>query len=240
MRYHTPAIPITPTVSRIFAISLAVNEPFVAHKKCSKARWTSPPVVNSFLKTKLSASNASINNKHRTLKNHTASAKNQDSTPSHGTWSEFQIEGSGADPSRVWSEYLFRHQCLVSYLTMGMAIRRHLEFVCVFLCWRWWYWDGLEGSKYLIRNLEAGGEEDSGMTMVKATMGMGCLTSRVLLLLLLWDSNWGPVWSRYSAYRRPWCYIPSRAFRPEAPFLLKEAAVRLLGVQKAKRTVGLL
>src|SRR6266540_890855 len=45
-----PAIPITPTVSRIFAISLAVSDPFVAHKKLSNARLTSASVVNSLLK----------------------------------------------------------------------------------------------------------------------------------------------------------------------------------------------
>ncbi len=61
---------------------------------------------------------------------------------------------------------------------MAMAIRRHLEYVNVFPSW-----DGLEGSKYLIRSLE-----DSGMAIVKV-MGMGCLTLWVLLVLVLWDSN---------------------------------------------------
>lgn len=49
---YVPPIPTTPTVSRIFAISLGVSDPLVAHKKSSKAKLISVSVLNSCLSTR--------------------------------------------------------------------------------------------------------------------------------------------------------------------------------------------
>ena len=46
---YVPAIPITPTLSRIFAISLTDKTPLLAQKKSSQAMEMSFSVANSFL-----------------------------------------------------------------------------------------------------------------------------------------------------------------------------------------------
>lgn len=53
MPLQVPAIPTTPTWSRIFAISLAVNVPLLARKKSSKAMSASFSFVNSVLLARL-------------------------------------------------------------------------------------------------------------------------------------------------------------------------------------------
>ena len=49
VRVHVPAIPMMPTVSRIFAIALGVKEPFVPSKKVSNAFAASSSLENSNL-----------------------------------------------------------------------------------------------------------------------------------------------------------------------------------------------
>ena len=88
-----PAIPITPTVSRIIAISLAVSDPFAAHKKFSNARLTSPSVVNSLLKQRFQYIQIVKLLKKRTSRNRKISARTLALTPSGGRSSGSRIVG---------------------------------------------------------------------------------------------------------------------------------------------------